>query len=173
MSCRSVRQILVLQLAGVDNLDLRLWLAGWGTVAFDGLQGLATFNQLTKNNVMAVQPWTWDSGDEELGAVGVWAGIRHRKLTRLGVLDVEVLVLELVAVDGLTAVAVEVGDVTTLDHEPWNDSVEDGVFVAKALFARAQGSEVLSGLWNLLVKQVKHHSWLLGTANGDVEVHLR
>ena len=121
---------------------------------------------------MAIQPWTWDSGDEELGAVGVWTGVCHRKLTRLGVLDVEVLVFELVAVDGLTAVAVEVGDVTTLDHEAWNDSVENGVLVAKALFTSAQCSEVLSSLWNLLFEQVEHHSWLLGTANGDVEVDL-
>lgn len=40
-----------------------------------------------------------DGGDEELGAVGVLAGVGHRQLSLLGVLELEVLVGKLVAVD--------------------------------------------------------------------------
>lgn len=40
-----------------------------------------------------------DGSDEELGAVGVGAGVGHGEKTLLGVLELEVLVLELVAVD--------------------------------------------------------------------------
>ena len=40
-----------------------------------------------------------DSGNEELRAVGVLAGVRHGELARPGVLELEVLVRELVAVD--------------------------------------------------------------------------
>ena len=42
-----------------------------------------------------------DGGDEELRAVGVLAGVSHREEARLGVLELEVLVRELVAVDYL------------------------------------------------------------------------
>lgn len=40
-----------------------------------------------------------NSGDEELGAVGVRSGVGHGQDTLLGVLQLEVLILELVAVD--------------------------------------------------------------------------
>lgn len=38
------------------------------------------------------------------------------------------------------------GEVTALKHELRNDSMELGAFVAKAFFASAKGTEVLSGL---------------------------
>lgn len=60
----------------------------------------------------------------------------------------EVLVLEFVAVDGLSAGAVVVGEVTTLAHEVGDDAVECGALVSVALFAGAQGAEVLACLGN-------------------------
>ena len=44
-----------------------------------------------------------NSGDEELGAVGVGASVGHGQQVGLGVLDLEVLIGELLAVDGLSA----------------------------------------------------------------------
>lgn len=79
-------------------------------------------------------------------------------------LELEVLVGELVAVDGLAAGAVAAGEVTTwkillrcwllildvnwytLDHEVLNHSVEARALVSKALLASCKGTEVLSGL---------------------------
>jgi len=57
--------------------------------------------------VLAVQPRGDDGCDEELGAVGIWAGIGHGEKTWLGVLDLEVLVLELLAVNGLSTGALQ------------------------------------------------------------------
>lgn len=48
-----------------------------------------------------------NGGDEELGSVGVLASVGHAKETLAGVPDLEVLVLELVAIDGLAAGAWE------------------------------------------------------------------
>jgi hypothetical protein len=53
--------------------------------------------------VAAVEPGGDDGGDEELGAVGVGAGVGHAEKEGLGVLELEVLVRELLAVDGLAA----------------------------------------------------------------------
>lgn len=60
--------------------------------------------------------------------------------------QLEVLVVELGTVDGLSTSAVAIGKVTTLDHEGFNDSVESGAFVAIALGSSSKHSEVLSGL---------------------------
>lgn len=43
-----------------------------------------------------------DSGDEELGAVGVFARVRHAQQARLAVLQFEVLVVKLCAVNRFT-----------------------------------------------------------------------
>jgi hypothetical protein len=66
-------------------------------------------------------------------------------VTRASVLQREVLVLELVSIDGLSASAIVVGEVTTLAHEVGNDTVEGGGLEAVALLAGAQGAEVFSG----------------------------
>lgn len=49
--------------------------------------------------------------------------------------QLEVLILELVAVDRLATGAITLGEVTTLNHEVLDDTVESGVLVAEALLA--------------------------------------
>ena len=67
--------------------------------------------------------------------------------------ELEVLIRELLAVDGLAAGAVAAGEVTRLAHEVRDDAVEDAVLVAEglarpadALLAGAQRAEVLARL---------------------------
>ncbi len=55
-----------------------------------------------KHNVFAVKPWRLDRGDEELGAVGVFAGIGHAEPTRTIMLQLEVLIRETFSIDALT-----------------------------------------------------------------------
>ena len=61
----------------------------------------------------AVQPRGDNGGDEKLGAVGVGAGVGHGEEERLVVGELEVLVGELLAVDGLSTSALS-GDVSVL-----------------------------------------------------------
>lgn len=68
---------LLLELTALSNGDLGSGLTAGGTVGLDGLDGVVAVDDLTENGVLAVQPWTWDSGDEELRPVGVWAGVGH------------------------------------------------------------------------------------------------
>ena len=67
--------------------------------------------------MIVVEPVGDNSGDEELRAVGVAASVRHGEETGAVVLANKVLILELLAVDGLAASAVAAGEVTTLKHE--------------------------------------------------------
>ena len=70
------------------------------------------------------------------------------------------LVLELLSVDGLSASSVLVGDVSSLSHEALDHSVENVVLVAEvsALLSCADCTEVLGSLGNLLGKQFEDDS---------------
>ena len=58
---------------------------------------------LSEHDMLPIQPGGLHSGDEELRSVGVAPGIGHGQPAGSEVLQLEVLVLELVAIDGLSA----------------------------------------------------------------------
>jgi len=93
--------------------------------------------------VLAVEPGGLGGADEELGAVGVGTSVGHGEDAGAVVLELEVLILELVAVDGLSSSAVVVGEVTALAHEVGDDPVEGAALVAEALLAGAESTEVV------------------------------
>jgi hypothetical protein len=65
----------------------------------------------------------------------------HTQEARAGVAQLEVFIFKLVAIDRLATGAITLGEVTTLNHEVLDDTVESGVLVAEALFACGQGTE--------------------------------
>ena len=71
----------------------------------------------------------------------------------------------------LAASAVMVGKVTTLDHKVWDDAVEAGTLVAKALLASAQGTEVLDCLGHGLAVQLNDNATSILAVNLDVKEH--
>uniref|UniRef100_A0A4W4H6R0 Uncharacterized protein n=1 Tax=Electrophorus electricus TaxID=8005 RepID=A0A4W4H6R0_ELEEL len=83
--------------------------------------------------------------NEELGAVGVGPCVGHGQSAHAHVLQGEVFISKLLAVDRLASSAIVVGAVSPvyLAHEAWNDTVEAGTLVTEALLASAQGPEVL------------------------------
>jgi hypothetical protein len=74
--------------------------------------------------------------------------VDHPESKNSRVLESEVLIGELFAVNGLATGAVSAGEVATLAHELWDDPVERRALEAKALLAGAQCPEVLDGLWD-------------------------
>ena len=68
-------------------------------------------------------------------------------------LQLEVLVSKLLAVDALTTSAVAFGEITALQHEVGNDTVECTIFESESFLASAQRSEIFRGLrYNILSK---------------------
>ena len=55
--------------------------------------------------------------DEELRAIGVFACICHAEQAFLGMFQLEVLILKLGSVDGLSSSAISICEVSTLNHE--------------------------------------------------------
>lgn len=118
----------------------------------------------------AVKPASDDSGDEELAAVSVRAGIGHGKKTRASVLDAEVLVREFRAVDRLAADAGVVSEVTALDHEVGNDTVEPRTRVTEAFLASGKSTEVLNGFRNDIAVKTEHDTTEVLSVLLDIEV---
>jgi len=58
-------------------------------------------------------------------------------------LQLEVLIWELLPIDGLPASTIASCEVSTLDHEVLDHSVEGRALIAKALLACSKGTEVL------------------------------
>ena len=96
-----------------------------------------TFDNISENYVLAVEPVSHSGSDEELRAIGVWSRVSHGELVFLGVLEDEVLVLELVAVDALASSAVVVGEVPALTHEVGDNSMESGTGISVSFFSSA------------------------------------
>lgn len=64
----------------------------------------------------------------------------HTEKTGPGVLELEVLIGELLAVDGLAASSVTICEITTLDHELLDDTVEGRALISEALLAGSQSA---------------------------------
>lgn len=130
-------------MARVSNDDLLGGTSALRSVRLDALDDVHALDDAAEHDVLAVQPRRLHGGQEELAAVGVWSSVGHGQDAWAGVLELEVLVLELVAVDRLATSAVVVGEVASLAHEVRDDTVESAALVAEALLARAQRAEVL------------------------------
>jgi len=131
---------------------------------FNLLHKIEAFDNFTKDNVFAVEPAGNDGGDEELRSIGSRTSVSHGQESRLGVLQLEVLIFEFVSVNRDSTGSVMAGKVTTLDHEIFDDTVEARAFVAHldstlvSLLASAKGAEVFSGLGDDIVVELENDS---------------
>ena len=82
--------------------------------SLDGLDDIQTLGDRSENNMLSIEPTSLGSAQEELTSVGTWSSVSHTEDTWSGVLEFEVLILELVTVDGFSSSTVVVGEVATL-----------------------------------------------------------
>jgi len=167
-SC-SIDKCLALSTIGDNNLLAGL--AALGSIGFSLLNNIHALNDLSEDDVLAVQPAGLGGADKELGAVGVGSSVGHGQDTCTGVLQAKVLVLELVAIDGLATSSVVVGEVTTLAHETGDNPVEGGSLVAESLLAGAQGTEILGSLGDDIGPELHDNPTHGGAVGGHIKVH--
>lgn len=77
---------------------------------------------------------------------------------------------KLLAVDGLAARAVVTGEVTALEHELGDDTVETRAGVAEAVLASAELAEVLRRLRHLAIEELEGDASCFRAVDGDVEL---
>lgn len=83
------------------------------------------------------------------------------KLTRSGMSKLEVLVLELFTIDGLSPGPVSGREVAPLAHKVGDDAVERGPLVAEPLLPGAEGAEVLRRLGHHVVTELENKTFFL------------
>ena len=107
--------------------------------------------------------WGLNEAEEELGSVGVWSSIGHRKDALVRVRVPNLLVVEPIAVDAHATSAISSRGVTSLHHEVINDPVEAValVVILLSLLSCAECAEVLCRLGHSLVEKLKDNSALL------------
>lgn len=128
----------------LDNHDiLNRSVTGTRPCASNLVHDIHASDDLAKDGVLSIQVWGWCEGDEELAAVCAGSAVGHGKdaLCRMNERAVN-LILELAAVDGLSAAA-SPGGVTALNHEVWDDAVEDYAVVLASI---GEACEVLACL---------------------------
>jgi len=157
-----------LKLSAVDDDNLLSGGSALATNFLDVSNDVHTFADLAENDVFTVQPRSNSGGQEKLTAVGVWSAVGHGQETWSGVLSDEVFVGKFFAIDGFSSGTVLSGEVATLAHETWNDSVEWRAFVAHTFFSGAESSEVLNGFWYFIV-HVEHDSTGGLATNGHIK----
>ena len=94
-------------------------------------------------------------------------------------LDFEVLVRESIAIDALSTHTIKAGEITSLNHELRDNTVENGSLIvqglsilAYTLLARAQSTEILSSLRNHIPEETEYHSLFAQSFNLDIEIDL-
>lgn len=111
----------------------------------DSLHHCIAIDHLSEDNVLAIQPCSLSSAEEELAAVSARSSIGHRQHARPCMLELEILICKLLTVDGFTSCAILTGEIPPLAHEVWNDTMEGTPFVPEAFLPSAQGPEILAG----------------------------
>lgn len=143
------------------------------SVRFDLFDNFHSGSHLTEHHVFSIEPRSDDGGDEELRSVGVGAGIGHGQQARTVMLQLEVFVGELVAVNGLAAGAVVVGEIAALKHEVRDDAMKRRTLVAEAFFARAQRAEVFRRFGHDVGEEFKRDPARCLAVDVDFEEHCR
>ncbi len=155
-------------------------LAAIGTASLHGSDNVIAGDDLSEDDVAAVQVRSVGGADEELRAVGVGASVGHGQAARAEVLSgtaAERLVCEFLTVDGLAAGSIAASEVTTLTHEAGDNSVERGVLEGQELAAAggdtlltgAEASEVLGSLRDNILEELELNSasFLSGDLNQE------
>merc|ERR1719244_414848 len=128
-----------------------------GTKAFDLLDDIHPLHNLAEHHMLPVQPLSLGSAEEELGPIGVGASISHGQNTRSGVLQLEILVLKLGAIDRLATRAISSSEVTSLAHEVGNHPVERRSLESEPLLAGTQCTKVFRSLRNHVFSQLHYN----------------
>lgn len=117
--------ILAGKLAAVHDSHVLEGLVGLSLHVFDLANHTLAVDDLAEHDVLAIEVGSGDGGNEELTAVGAGPGVGHGEQEGTVMLEVEVLIGELFAVDRLAAGTVERSEVTTLNHELLDHTVEN------------------------------------------------
>ncbi|TXG48638.1 hypothetical protein EZV62_024513 [Acer yangbiense] len=151
-----------------------------GTDFLNGFHDVKPLDDLTEEDVGAIEPLVLCVRDEKLGVVGVWVGICHGEDPGTSVLVYEVFIGESVATYGLTSESIEVCQASSCEHRAGNHVVEDCSLVvewhpvpADSLLAGAKSPKILRCYGGSVDEKLYHKSTSRMAADVQVKEHSR
>jgi hypothetical protein len=105
-----------------------------------------------------------------VAAVGVGTSVGHRDAVGL-VLQLEVLVLETISIDGFASSAVSSGEISTLDHEVRDDTVEGTALVSTYTVSLTEFDKVLHCLGNHFSEEIQYDVTCITATDVDAQSH--
>merc|ERR1719153_1551432 len=117
-------RITVCNTSTISDSDLPAGLTTGASITLHLLHQVISRHNLSEDDMFPIQPRSEDYCDEELGTICIPSRVSHRQETNLVVLQREVFVIEFVSVDGLTTSSISSDEVTSLQHELRDHSVE-------------------------------------------------
>ena len=109
---------------------------------FNKLNNVVTLYNFSENDVFAIEPWAYNSCNEELWAVSEWTCVGHWEKTFFIVFSIKILIPEFLLVNWLSSGAVMFSEITSLKHKIRNDSMEDIIFISESILAGTKFPEV-------------------------------
>lgn len=85
---------------------------------------------------------------EKVKWLNIHTSIGHGNSTWSKVLNLKVLISKSWSINWFTTTAISRGEITSLNHEVGNNTVESASFISKSFFSGCKSSEVLSSFWN-------------------------
>lgn len=117
---------------------------------FDFIKEFNIFGNSTEYDVLAIKPISILKCNEKLTAISVWTAVCHRKQTSFGVFSLEGFVFEFLTIDGFSSSSIFMSEITTLEHEILDETMENGVLIVERLALRtnplltsAESTEIL------------------------------
>merc|ERR1712183_1203955 len=122
--------------------------------------------------MFAIQPWSLYCGDEELASIGVLACVCHTEPSFSVMFQFEVLIGKFLTVDGLASGTVPFSEISSLDHEGFDDSVELAVLVSESFFSSSKCDEIIDSFWDSSSEKTDFDSSDAFTSYFHIEIHL-
>jgi len=88
-------------------------------------------------------------------------------------LQLEILVSKFWTVNGLSTGAVVVREISTLDHEPWDDSMEITPCIPESVLVSSQLTKIARRSWNFIVEKLKYNATGRCGIDGNVKEYIR
>jgi hypothetical protein len=131
-----------------DNHVRRRTIVATGLDLLNFSDNIHPFDNLTKDDMAAIEPRRLDSCEEKLGSVRIGARIRHGQYSGARVSELEVFVSKLFSVNRFSSSPIEIRKITALDHEVFDHAMEFRALVAKSFRMKREFFEIGGGLGN-------------------------
>lgn len=153
------------------------WSTRFRACFFNGINNILTIKNFSEDHVFIVQPWSLLESNEKLGAISVWTWICHGQQIFPIEFGIKVLIWEFFTINRFSSSADSILEITSLEHEPWNDSMKFRLLIEKMFsscltfwnFSVAKRDKVFNCFWNNITIEAHYYSSLSLAVNVDVK----